>query len=412
MPAEINEPVKVFYSYARKDKDFRDELDKHLSPIKLQYHITSWSDRKIRPGTEWEQEIGTPLETARLICLLISADFMHSDSCRDEMDRALVRHRAGYARVIPIIVRPVYWKGAPFSMLQVLPTDAKPISQWSDPDDAYVNIAKYICEEVEELIRLLKSQENPETFDSHEKHTPIPPHKPTEPLTTNQSIDTSIWVGITRRVRELSLSKGTLLAVLALLLITSMAGGSYVWAVNTSHPVATVTAVTHNEATPTINNGIGVTLVEGEYIGISDGQDALDVAGRVPGVVTLMQEASKSLRNGNTDGAQKKWQEAHEKDTRYAEPLIYAENQRVKEIKEMALAATFFRELILPKGNVMRTHNNHFLAVKCSVYLLPNQGVVQSGVKILPNRLYELQHLTELLWEFKVGQLLRQRWRL
>jgi hypothetical protein len=36
----------------------------------------------------------------------------------------------GEAIVIPIILRPVYWQGAPFAKLQALPTGAKPYYQF------------------------------------------------------------------------------------------------------------------------------------------------------------------------------------------------------------------------------------------------------------------------------------------
>jgi len=63
---------------------------------------------------------------------------MNSDYSNDvEVTRAMERHEAGEARVIPIILRPVDWEGAPFSKLQALPTDAKPVTSWDDSDEAF-----------------------------------------------------------------------------------------------------------------------------------------------------------------------------------------------------------------------------------------------------------------------------------
>ncbi len=67
------------------------------------------------------------------------------------MTRALERHIAGEARVIPIILRPVEWEGAPFSKLQMLPTDAQPVTSWSDRDAALLNVIKGIRKAVEDL---------------------------------------------------------------------------------------------------------------------------------------------------------------------------------------------------------------------------------------------------------------------
>ena len=61
------------------------------------------------------------------------------------------RHDAEEARVVPIILRPVDLEGAPFDRLQALPRDRKPVTQWGDQDEAFVNIARGIRKVVEDL---------------------------------------------------------------------------------------------------------------------------------------------------------------------------------------------------------------------------------------------------------------------
>src|SRR5712691_1471711 len=135
-------PVEVFYSYAHEDETFRNELEKHLSLLRRQGLITAWHDRHILPGIDWAQAIDEHLERASVILLLISADFLASDYCYGiEMQRALQRHQANEARVIPILLRPVDWKDAPFARLQVLPTNAKPITAWNNQDEAFADVA-------------------------------------------------------------------------------------------------------------------------------------------------------------------------------------------------------------------------------------------------------------------------------
>jgi len=93
MPDTPKQEIKLFYCYAREDKALRDELEKHLSWLKRRYQLKNWHDREIVPGEEWEQSIDTHLNTAHLILLLISPDFMASDYCYGkEMQRALNRH--------------------------------------------------------------------------------------------------------------------------------------------------------------------------------------------------------------------------------------------------------------------------------------------------------------------------------
>jgi hypothetical protein len=54
------------------------------------------------------------------------------------------RHKAEEAHVIPVILRPCDWKGAPFGKLQALPKDVKPVTSWPDLDEAFLNVAQGI----------------------------------------------------------------------------------------------------------------------------------------------------------------------------------------------------------------------------------------------------------------------------
>jgi hypothetical protein len=138
--------IAVFFSYSHKDEALRDKLATHLKLLERQGVIQQWHDRMITAGTEWQGEIDGNLEAAQIILLLISADFLASDYCYDlEMRRALERHDAGTARVIPIILRPVdnLWK-APFGKLQALPTDGKAVTLWGNQDAALADVAKGI----------------------------------------------------------------------------------------------------------------------------------------------------------------------------------------------------------------------------------------------------------------------------
>jgi len=131
-------PVKVFFSYSHKDEALRDELATHLVMMKRQGIIEAWHDREISAGTEWANAIDENLEIADIILLLISTNFLVSNYCYDiEMKRAMERHETREARVIPIILKPTDWNGAPFSKLQALPKNALPITKWQDQDEAF-----------------------------------------------------------------------------------------------------------------------------------------------------------------------------------------------------------------------------------------------------------------------------------
>jgi eukaryotic-like serine/threonine-protein kinase len=138
-------PIDVFISYARKDETALGELVAHLALLQQQGFIQAWHDRQIEAGAVWEAEIREHLDAAQLILLLVSADFLASPSCWDiEMQRAMARHAAGEARVIPILLRACDWKGAPFEGLSALPDNEKPIQRWADRDEAWTEVVRKI----------------------------------------------------------------------------------------------------------------------------------------------------------------------------------------------------------------------------------------------------------------------------
>lgn len=148
----MNRAIEVFFSYAHEDEGLRNELAKHLRLLERQRLIKAWYDRDITAGGEWRREIETQLNAAQIILLLISSDFLASDFCWSvELERAMQRHEAGEARVIPIILREVDWHEAPFGQLQALPKNAEPVTNWSNRDQAFADIGRGIRRVVQEL---------------------------------------------------------------------------------------------------------------------------------------------------------------------------------------------------------------------------------------------------------------------
>ena len=144
--------IELFYAYSHKDEELRQQLENHLAGLRWQGVIKDWHDRKIGAGGEWEGQIDEHLNTAHVVLLLISSDFMASDYCYDvEMKRAMERHEAGETRVIPVILRPVFWRESPFRKLLALPTDGQAVTLWNNQDAAFTNIAEGIRKVIEEL---------------------------------------------------------------------------------------------------------------------------------------------------------------------------------------------------------------------------------------------------------------------
>lgn len=133
--------ISLVFSYSHIDEALRNELEKHLSPLKRMGKITTWHDRRIDPGLEFEHQIDHYFSEADIILLLISSDFIASDYCYQvEMTNAMERHRRGEAVVIPVILRECAWHQLPFGSIMAATIDGKPITKFASHDEGYVQV--------------------------------------------------------------------------------------------------------------------------------------------------------------------------------------------------------------------------------------------------------------------------------
>lgn len=175
----------VFFSYSHADERLRDQLEKQLAMLKRQGVIDTWHDRRIGVGQNIDHAIDDHIDKEEIILLLVSADFLASDYCYDiEMKRAMERHDAGDAIVIPVILRACDWHHAPFGKLNATPRDGKPITQWSDIDEAFLQVAKAVREAAARLSSGIKaaSQSVPKAAA---RDAPMPVHRPAGPRSSN-----------------------------------------------------------------------------------------------------------------------------------------------------------------------------------------------------------------------------------
>lgn len=157
--AVINAPLRLFISYAHQDEALIKLLRKHLAGLERRGLIASWYDRDIGAGEPWDEAIKGELEGANLILFCVSADFIASDYVHEvELSRALERHRAGEARVAPLLLRPCHIDGTPLAGFQQIPARGGAITRWDNLDEAFTQAAK----EIEQLTtRPLKPPPDP-----------------------------------------------------------------------------------------------------------------------------------------------------------------------------------------------------------------------------------------------------------
>jgi hypothetical protein len=152
MPDPSQPGARIFISYAREDEDLKKELDKHLKVLRRSSKIQVWSDQEIVSGEEWNAAIMSQLALANIILLLISVDFNASDFIWDkELAVAMTRHQEGTAHVVPVILRRCDWHDLPYARLQALPSRGKPVTEYSDRDLAYTEVAQGIEKLVDDI---------------------------------------------------------------------------------------------------------------------------------------------------------------------------------------------------------------------------------------------------------------------
>ena len=145
--------IKIFFSYCHADEDLRDELEKSLVMLKRQGRISSFHDRRIKSGADFDNAIDINMSDAGITLFLVSRDFLASDYCMNrEMTLAEERHSNGETHIIPIILRPCEWAEVPlFAKLLGGTTDNKPVTKYADLDDAFLDIYKRIRAVVKDL---------------------------------------------------------------------------------------------------------------------------------------------------------------------------------------------------------------------------------------------------------------------
>jgi TIR domain len=146
-----SQPPRVFISYSRKDKRWRDDLDTHLKPYLPSGSIVSWSDEQIAPGSEWFSEIRYALANSKVAVLLVSPDFLASDFIHEhELGPLLEEAEQGGVKIFWVPVRESDYKQTPLKNHLAILDPGKPLAGMTEAkrDQAWVRI----CVEIEKAV--------------------------------------------------------------------------------------------------------------------------------------------------------------------------------------------------------------------------------------------------------------------
>jgi hypothetical protein len=147
---------EIFISYSHADTNFKEDLEKHMSPLRRYGEIRLWSDTDIRPSDDWLMEIEAAMVRAQVAVLLVSKHFLSSDFCTNvELERFVEARSERGLKLVAVIVSDCYWQRVPnIARFQVLPKDrknaVKPIKSARDKDEAWTAVVKAIAKLLDE----------------------------------------------------------------------------------------------------------------------------------------------------------------------------------------------------------------------------------------------------------------------
>lgn len=93
------------------------------------------------------------LRDARLILLLVSANYLASHACSVEAKQAIAQATDGSSKVLPVIVGDCDWKNTPYAVFQVLPPRGEGLTTGADRTAALAAIVHGVEKAIADCMR-------------------------------------------------------------------------------------------------------------------------------------------------------------------------------------------------------------------------------------------------------------------
>lgn len=145
-------PVLIFCASAHEDSALLAQWTKHLWPLQEAGRIRIWSEAYLLSGQSRDEEVARYLERAKIVVFLLSADFFADPKCLNVLTQAINYAHSGKTRIIPLLLRPIWLDETVFGGFAYLPSNGRPVTSWSNRDDAFQNCVhglKRVLDEIE-----------------------------------------------------------------------------------------------------------------------------------------------------------------------------------------------------------------------------------------------------------------------
>lgn len=126
---------EIFFCYSHEDGEWLTAFKDMLHPLTREQKITVWSDRDIRPGDKWRDEISRALSRADIGVLLVSPSFLRSDFIAEkELPPLLEAASNGGTRLIWVLVSQCLWKHTDIEHYHAAHDVSKPLDSLSQSE--------------------------------------------------------------------------------------------------------------------------------------------------------------------------------------------------------------------------------------------------------------------------------------
>ncbi|MFK5596515.1 TIR domain-containing protein [Methylobacterium sp. HMF5984] len=139
---------QIFISAASKDRLWSSRLEQRLRPLTYANQINIFRAHHMSAGTDWKASIQQHLERTRIAIMMISPDYLTSDSTRREMEVIAERAKRGDCQVLAVMLKPTELYKQFVPMFQFVIPPERPLSSMApaELDDALSRIARNVAQ--------------------------------------------------------------------------------------------------------------------------------------------------------------------------------------------------------------------------------------------------------------------------
>ena len=147
------EKVKIFFSYAHKDREYLEEFKEYIKIFERNDLVERWDDNELIVGEKWDYSIKEKIYSADIIIFLLSSTSLASDHIYNhELKIAFELKEMGESYVVPIIIKECLWDMTEFSEFQILPLDGKAVNSWTIREEAWASVSRGLKKAIDNIV--------------------------------------------------------------------------------------------------------------------------------------------------------------------------------------------------------------------------------------------------------------------